>query len=481
MDTSPSAPATGPATGDVSLEELQAEIARLRKALREAVREKGQASRLLRRLNADLASQVRGQTAQLASVNQLIRTISGSLDTHTVATSAINGLQVLMQVHAASLALVDGAGEIRYVMGQPPELVPALTKFRLRLGQGIVGHVIQTGHSFLSNDVQNEPGFFGEVDRVTGFETQSVLCQPLIIQDRVIGAVELINKWSGPFTDSDRPFVETVAGALAIAVENARIYEQVRTQLGDLGRTHQELLDAQAELVQSEKLASIGQLTAGLAHEINNPIGTILGLSELIGQRADNDKVKNYAASIEREAMRIKRIVSDLLDFARRAQPEISQIDLRAALDKALGLVEYQLEKDNIRVNRMYAPEPTWAVADSNQMIQVLMNLIQNARQAMPQGGELTLRTWSEGYSSFFSVADTGMGIPEADLERIFDPFFTTKPAGQGTGLGLSLSYGIIARHHGNIHVTSRPGAGTTFTVRLPSTTKVPPFTTSDI
>jgi signal transduction histidine kinase len=476
MDTLPS-----PATGDVSWEELQAEIARLHKALREAVREKDQALLLLRRLNADLASQVRGQTAQLASVNQLIRTISGSLDTHTVATSAINGLQALMQVQAVSLALVDSAGEIRYVMGQPPEVMPALTKFRLRLGQGIVGHVIQTGRSFLSNHVQNEPGFFGEVDRVTGFETQSVLCEPLIIQDRVIGAVELINKRSGPFTDSDRPFVETVAGALAIAVENAHMYEQVRTQLRDLERTHQELLDAQAELVQSEKLASIGQLTAGLAHEINNPIGTILGLSELIAQHADNGKVRSYAASIEREAMRVKLIVSDLLDFARRAQPEPGQIDLRATLDKTLSLVEYQLEKDNIRVNRMYAPEPTWAVADGNQMIQVLMNLIQNARQAMPHGGELTCRTWSEGYTSLLSVADTGMGIPEADLEHIFDPFFTTKPAGQGTGLGLSVSYGIIARHHGNIHVTSRPGAGTTFTVRLPSTTKVPPFTTPDI
>lgn len=477
MDTSPSAPATG----DVSLEELQAEIIRLRKSLREAIREKGQALRLLRHLNADLASQVQGQMAQLASVNQLIRTISSSLDIHTVAASAINGLQALMQVDAASLALVDSVGEIRYVMGQPPDVMPALTRFRLRLGQGIVGRVIQTGHSFLSNDVQNEPGFFGEVDRATGFETRSVLCEPLVIQDRVIGAVELINKWSGPFADSDRPFVETVAGALAIAIENARMYEQVLTQLHDLERTHQELLDAQAELVQSEKLASIGQLTAGLAHEISNPIGTILGLSELIAQRADNDKVKNYAASIEREAMRIKRIVSDLLDFARRAQPEIGQIDLRATLDQALGLVEYQLEKDNIRINRMYAPEPTCTVADSNQMIQVLMNLIQNARQAMPHGGELTLRTWSEGYSSFFSVADTGTGIPEADLEHIFDPFFTTKPAGQGTGLGLSVSYGIIARQNGNIHVTSRPGAGTTFTVRLPSTTKVPPFTTSDL
>ena len=178
----------------MTLGELQAEIARLRKSLGEAIREKDEAMRLLRHLNADLASQIRGQTAQLASVNQLIRTISSSLDAQTVAASAINGLQALMQVHAASLALVDSAGEIRYVMGQPPEVMPALMKFRLRLGQGIVGRVIQTGHSFLSNDVQNEPGFFGEVDRATGFETRSVLCEPLIIQDRVIGAVELINK-----------------------------------------------------------------------------------------------------------------------------------------------------------------------------------------------------------------------------------------------------------------------------------------------
>jgi len=131
---------------------------------------------------------------------------------------------------------------------------------------------------------------------------------------------------------------------------------------------------------------------------------------------------------------------------------------------------------ENIRVTRAYAAEPGWVMVDRDQVLQVIINLIQNARQAMPQGGALVVRTWSHPHDSLFSITDTGIGIPEADLERLFDPFFTTKPVGQGTGLGLSVSYGIIRRHGGDIRVASQPGGGATFVIRLPA---APPHASS--
>ncbi|HLE28569.1 MAG TPA: ATP-binding protein, partial [Anaerolineales bacterium] len=176
---------------------------------------------------------------------------------------------------------------------------------------------------------------------------------------------------------------------------------------------------------------------------------------------------------IEREALRIKRIVTDLLGVARQSTAEVTRNDLREILDKALGLVEYQLTNENIRITRAHAGEPGWVMVDRDQILQVVINLIQNARQAMPEGGGLIVRTWSQKQDSLFSITDTGLGIPEADLDRIFDPFFTTKPVGQGTGLGLSVSYGIIRRHGGDIRVASQPGAGTTFIVRLPGAVKL--------
>jgi two-component system NtrC family sensor kinase len=131
--------------------------------------------------------------------------------------------------------------------------------------------------------------------------------------------------------------------------------------------------------------------------------------------------------------------------------------------------VEYQLIKENVHVVCAYASEPGWVMADQDQLLQVLMNLIQNARQAMPKGGTLTLRTFAASGSACLAVTDTGTGIPPDDLKHIFDPFFTTKPVGQGTGLGLSVSYGIIKRHGGEIRVRSESGEGTTFVVSLPA------------
>jgi signal transduction histidine kinase len=385
-----------------------------------------------------------------------------------VAGTALSGLQILVGVEAAALALVDSQGGANYFMVRPAAHMAALAGAHPLAGQGLVGRVLDTGRGFADNNLAPSPVGLSQADRATGFQFKSVLCEPLTVRDHVIGVVQLVNKYAGPFVDSDRAFVETVAGSLSVAIENARNYTEAQDRLKSLERTHAELVETQAQLVQSAKLASIGQLAAGLAHEINNPIGIILGFAQLIAQRTQDEKIKSFAVAAEREAVRVRRIVSDLLGFARQTTSEMTRVDLRQTIDQTLRLVEYQLGKDNIQVVRQYAAEPNWVMADSDQLQQVVMNLVQNARQAMPTGGQLSLRTWTGQAVHAFSVADTGTGIAPDIIDHIFDPFFTTKPVGQGTGLGLSVSYGLIARLGGDIQVSSQPGQGSAFTITLP-------------
>lgn len=447
---------------------LQAEVLRLRQARRETLQKEDPALRALRRKNTDLFGQVRGQTRQLSALNQLICAINTSLDLSVVSTTALTGLQSLVGVEAASLILLDSAGEARYAMGCPHDMLPRLAACKVKDGTGIIRTVIETRRAYLENEIRPGTARLSDEAQALGLEIRSVLCEPLQIHDQISGVVLLVNKRAGAFADSDRAFVETVAGSLAIAVENARMYKELETQLRQLEHTHQELVDTQAQLVQSAKLASIGQLAAGLAHEINNPMGIVLGYAQLAKKHVTDDKLASYAETIERETLRVKRIVDDLLGFARQAKTEAVRLDLRQTAEAALVLFEYQLTRENIQVIRDYSTTPNWVMADSNQLLQVVMNLLQNARQAMPKGGQITVRTWNEAQYSLFSIADTGLGIPDADLEHIFDPFFTTKPVGQGTGLGLSVSHGIITRHGGQIHVRSQLGQGTTFAIQLP-------------
>jgi signal transduction histidine kinase len=454
---------------------LKAEVLRLRETLRVSQLEKERALRLLRSTNTDLFGRVQGQTQQLSQLNRLMNTINASLDLREVAGTALSGLQILMGVEAAALALVDSHGGAYYFMVHPESRMPALAGAHLLAGEGLVGRVLDTGRGFVANNLAPAPVGLSQADLATGFQFQSVLCEPLTVRDHVIGVVQLVNKYAGPFVDSDRAFAETVAGSLSVAIENARNYTEAQTQLKTLERTHAELVETQAQLVQSAKLASIGQLAAGLAHEINNPIGIILGFAQLIAQRTQDEKIKSFAVASEREAVRLRRIVSDLLGFARQAASEMARVDLRQIIDQTLQLVEYQLGQDNIQVSRQYTAEPNWVMADSDQLLQVVMNLVQNARQAMPDGGHLTLRTWAGQGIYGFSVADTGTGIRPEFINHIFDPFFTTKPVGQGTGLGLSVSYGLVTRLGGDIQVGSQVGQGSIFTITLPQAAEPAP------
>ena len=225
------------------------------------------------------------------------------------------------------------------------------------------------------------------------------------------------------------------------------------------------------QIAQADKLASIGQLSAGIAHEINNPLGVILGYTQLLmrNEAADTEKF-NDLKTIEKHVRNCKSIVEDLLNFARSSKPYEDVVRMDEALDDVINFIQQHAGLDNIAVKRQYLQSVPEMVLDEKKIKQVFMNLLMNAKHAIGDKGSLTISTDFNPVEGqvIVRIADTGHGIEERNLARIFDPFFTTKPTGEGTGLGLSVSYGIVKNHGGDILVESKVGQGSIFTIVLP-------------
>jgi len=246
--------------------------------------------------------------------------------------------------------------------------------------------------------------------------------------------------------------------------------EQLRRAVSELAISNSRLASTQEALMHAEKLASMGQLAAGIAHEVNNPLGVVLMYAHLmLDEIPTESRQREDVRMIVEQADRCKRIVAGLLNFARQNKVILQRIDVRQLMRGSLLALA---PPSGVEVGHEHEGEP-WAELDRDQMAQVLSNLIQNAYDAMSSGGRLTLSTGGDAERVWFKVRDTGVGIPQANLTKVFEPFFTTKPIGKGTGLGLAVTYGIVKMHRGDIKVESNadPAAGptgTTFTVTVP-------------
>lgn len=252
---------------------------------------------------------------------------------------------------------------------------------------------------------------------------------------------------------------------------NEKLIEWGKTLEKKVEERTKELTKMQAHLLQSEKLASLGKLAAGIAHEINNPLGGILIYSHLLLEETNkNSPYYENLRKIVKETTRCKDIVKGLLEFARPKEPETIITDINEIVNRSLSIVERQALFQNIKIKKLYSSELPKIVADSAQLQQVFTNIILNAAEAMEGNGILTLSTSLDANGQHINIqfTDTGHGIKEEDKRRLFEPFFTTKEVGKGTGLGLAISYSIIRKQQGTIDVTSQVEKGTTFTVKLP-------------
>jgi two-component system NtrC family sensor kinase len=235
-----------------------------------------------------------------------------------------------------------------------------------------------------------------------------------------------------------------------------------------------ELKKTQEGLIQTEKLTSLGQLAASIAHEVNNPLAGVLVYTQLLDKKISDDKLSketalNYLSKMSSELTRSTRLIRNLLDFARQSPPSPRSVNINDVIDKALDLAAHSAELQNIEVIKEFSPSLPNILADFDQLQQVCTNLILNAVQAMPEGGRLTLCTSASDGWLKAEVRDTGCGISQENMRKLFTPFFTTKGKGKGVGLGLAVAHGIIQRHQGKIEVQSEEGKGTAFSIYLPT------------
>lgn len=265
-----------------------------------------------------------------------------------------------------------------------------------------------------------------------------------------------------------------------------RIEVKRNDELGQLQRSFNDMIsrlaETQNQLYQSNKLASVGRLTAGIAHEINNPLTGILTYSSLLQKtRPEDSELQEDLSTIVRETKRCREIVKGLLDFSRQLPPRKTVVNFNDIVNRALDIVDHQLEVNHIRVERSLADELPPLRVDPNQLEQVLLNLLVNAADAIgPEGGEIRISTdlkeVNEHPKVQVRISDSGCGIPPGDLDKVFDPFFTTKGEKKGTGLGLAVVWGIIDEHGGTISIESKTAEGTTFTILLPVHERLGPW-----
>ena len=284
---------------------------------------------------------------------------------------------------------------------------------------------------------------------------------PIVVNGRRRGSVDVVyveprpEVDEGPFLTEERSLIDAVARHIALIVERRQADE-------DRFRLREQLRHA-------DRLATIGQLSAGVAHELNEPLGNILGFAQLAQKHPDfPDQIAGDLAKIVATSLHARQIINNLMLFSRQTPPRKTQVDLNTVLEEGLDFLESRCARSGIAVVRRLSPGLPQITADAAQLRQVFVNLVVNAIHAMPGGGRLTITTRASGGRVVLSVEDTGIGMSERVLKEIFIPFFTTKDVNEGTGLGLPVVHGIVTSHGGKIGVKSAPGQGARFDIELP-------------
>lgn len=359
-------------------------------------------------------------------------------------------LALIAQAELCILRVTESAG-LRLVgyAGSPPPPVGLLP-----FTGNIPALVLEQGKAIVIDDYQNHP--LASADYLQrGMET--VLSAPVASQGAILGTVSVGSLQPGHFTDDRVKFLMAIINSLGTLLENMRLEEE-RTR-------------TQARVQETARLASVGELAAGVAHEINNPLTTVLGYAELMLGAEPTGEYQRNLQVIYDEALRASKIVRNLLFFARRSGPEKQYLDLNSVITRAIELKSSDFRNHSIAVDVLSEPDIPKTMADGHQLTQVFLNILTNAEQAVfkaKECGEITIRTASTVSTISISISDDGPGIPPANMKRLFEPFFTTKDVGQGTGLGLSICHGIIKQHEGELWAESHDGEGTTFHIELP-------------
>ena len=402
---------------------------------------------------------------ELATILRSSALINSSLEIEQVLDNAMKWAEEFMGAEASTVYELDDRKNelvVRLARGEKKRPVERIT---LKVGEGIAGTVVKTGKPMVIQDVSEEKKFTDKIDRLTGFQTKSAICVPLLLRNRPLGALQVINKKSGePFNRSDLEILFAIAQQVSIAMENATLYRRLEESFAV---TTQELRITQEKLIRTERLASMSNLVQGIAHEIRNPITTIGGFARRIKKDlGDSRKLDKYADILLEETARLENIVKRVHDFTETQSYTPAPARIEPLVDEVLKAVVPLANQQGVRIIKEIASDLPQARVDSSQLAVALANIVENALEAMPQGGTLSLNALREDRSLVITVKDTGCGIPKDQLTAIYDPFVTSKS--KGIGLGLTLVHQVVSNHHGDIRITSEVQKGTTVTIRLP-------------
>lgn len=452
----------------------------------------------LRQEQERMKEHVERLTGEFHKLNAIGIALTATRDTPTLLGLILQKAREITQADGGSLYLMEEAGEhrqLRFAVVQNDSLAMPFEGKTLQVNNhSLAGYVATTGAVLNLDDAYAPPaGAPFEIDRrydqETGYRTKSILVVPMKTPDgRVVGVLELINYKTDPvrrFTTREeiereaRPFparfedlAVSVASQAAVALESSRLHAELEAALASIHAS-------QSRVVQVERLRALGEMAGGLAHDFNNTLAAILGRAQLLQSQAGDPEVRRGLQVIEEAALEGARTIRRLQEFARRRRDRPSQsVELNQVVDEVVELtrprwrdeaqarsITYEVQVETTAVSPV--------VGDPHELREALTNVVLNALDAMPSGGRLTLKTEREDDCVRCVIADTGVGMTEEVRRRIFDPYFTTKGE-RGSGLGLSVMYGIISRYGGEVEVESRPGHGSTFIIRLPAAEAMP-------
>ena len=417
-------------------------------------------------------SEIRRRNRELLVLNSIGQTLTESLDLTDSLHRTLRQMAELFNLDATSLYLFEQDGTVvrRVVeVGHRSELSRHFPPVAVK--PELMQHIKSVHATFLSVQGLALPQIFRDAQIQEEIVTAYIVV--LWSKDRVIGGLVVASRTPREFSSADVNLLIAVGSQISSAIERSILYEETRQAYENLRRTQEQLLH-------SEKLAAVGQLISGVAHELNNPLTAILGYSQLLTSSGQmGQQGIEYADKLYKQAQRTHRIVQNLLSFARQHKPERMPVQINQALEETLALRDYDLRMHNIRVHLDLAEKLPVTSADPHQLQQVFLNMVNNAVDAILENsteGDLWVRTALDGGRICIEFTDSGPGVKDAS--RVFDPFYTTKPVGKGTGLGLSICYGIVTEHGGTIHVRNVPTRGASFTIELPHQVAASPIYT---
>ncbi|MCM8827102.1 MAG: ATP-binding protein [Candidatus Omnitrophica bacterium] len=396
-------------------------------------------------------------------LDEFIRLVLSSLNLDDVLNNIIEYTMNITKADRGFLILHDEKGQLYSqvvrIKGKSEEKDKVILE---NFSRSIVRKALENKSSILLTDAQSDSRFSASVS-IAALDIRSVICVPLKTdKSEIIGLIYIDKKnIAEAFNSQDLALVELLGSYASIALVNARLHAGVRRRLET----------AEAQLIQSEKMATLGVLAGGVAHEINNPLGAILLNAEMLLKDIDKGPYREMLEIIGEGARRCKNIVELLLQYARKTSGRFEKIDLNQIVDKVCAFLEYQLLQDKIEITKHKEDNFIYIDGNFNEIMQVFTNIIVNAKEAikaLKESGNINLRTKKDNDLAVIEISDDGIGIPPENIPKIFDPFFTTKEVGRGTGLGLSIVYRIIENHRGSIEVFSKVKEGTTFVIRLP-------------